>query len=110
METDKNEDEEKKKKKGKVFLCSHSQRWQEACGVWTPFMWCKKEKKKALQFLFFPSAPKCGFIKGNEKIMLLLERVKPEIVALRETIIVVSEKLPLQICKDDPDSAPKTLN
>lgn len=69
-----------------------------------------RKKKKALQFLFFPSAPKCGFIKGNEKIMLLLERVKPEIVALRETIIVVSEKLPLQICKDDPDSAPKTLN
>uniref|UniRef100_A0A2I4BSP7 Proteasome activator complex subunit 2 n=1 Tax=Austrofundulus limnaeus TaxID=52670 RepID=A0A2I4BSP7_AUSLI len=41
----------------------------------------EKKKKKA---------PKCGFIKGNEKIMLLLERVKPEIVALRETIIVVS--------------------
>uniref|UniRef100_A0A8C7WWK2 Proteasome activator subunit 2 n=1 Tax=Oryzias sinensis TaxID=183150 RepID=A0A8C7WWK2_9TELE len=35
-------------------------------------------------------APKCGFIKGNEKIMTLLERVKPEIVALRETIITVS--------------------
>ncbi|KAM6971229.1 proteasome activator complex subunit 2 [Tautogolabrus adspersus] len=35
-------------------------------------------------------APKCGFIKGNEKILSLLERVKPEIVALRETIIVVS--------------------
>ncbi|KAM7390123.1 hypothetical protein PAMA_008337 [Pampus argenteus] len=41
----------------------------------------KKKKKKA---------PKCGFIKGNEKIMMLLERVKPEIVALRETIITVS--------------------
>uniref|UniRef100_A0A3B4YWZ6 Proteasome activator complex subunit 2 n=1 Tax=Seriola lalandi dorsalis TaxID=1841481 RepID=A0A3B4YWZ6_SERLL len=41
----------------------------------------EKKKKKA---------PKCGFIKGNEKIMTLLERVKPEIVALRETIIVVS--------------------
>uniref|UniRef100_A0A3Q2STJ0 Proteasome activator complex subunit 2 n=1 Tax=Fundulus heteroclitus TaxID=8078 RepID=A0A3Q2STJ0_FUNHE len=36
------------------------------------------------------SAPKCGFIKGNEKIMLLLDRVKPEIVGLRETILVVS--------------------
>lgn len=36
------------------------------------------------------SAPKCGFIKGNEKIMLLLEQVKPEIVAFREAIIVVS--------------------
>ncbi|XP_029313371.1 proteasome activator complex subunit 2 [Cottoperca gobio] len=35
-------------------------------------------------------APKCGFIKGNEKIMTLLERVKPEIVALRETIITVT--------------------
>ncbi|XP_045897998.1 proteasome activator complex subunit 2 isoform X1 [Micropterus dolomieu] len=42
----------------------------------------EKKKKKA--------APKCGFIKGNEKIMMLLERVKPEIVALRETIINVS--------------------
>ncbi|KAM7369636.1 hypothetical protein PAMP_010941 [Pampus punctatissimus] len=41
----------------------------------------EKKKKKA---------PKCGFIKGNEKIMMLLERVKPEIVALRETIITVS--------------------
>uniref|UniRef100_A0A3B4UAC8 Proteasome activator complex subunit 2 n=1 Tax=Seriola dumerili TaxID=41447 RepID=A0A3B4UAC8_SERDU len=41
-------------------------------------------------FSFSSAAPKCGFIKGNEKIMMLLERVKPEIVALRETIIVVS--------------------
>ncbi|KAF7214171.1 transcript variant X1 [Nothobranchius furzeri] len=41
----------------------------------------EKKKKKA---------PKCGFIKGNEKIMILLDRVKPEIVCLRETIIVVS--------------------
>ncbi|KAM4534183.1 proteasome activator complex subunit 2 isoform 1-T1 [Odontesthes bonariensis] len=41
----------------------------------------KKKKKKA---------PKCGYIKGNEKIMMLLDKVKPEIVALRETIIVVS--------------------
>ncbi|MED6238148.1 hypothetical protein ATANTOWER_010476 [Ataeniobius toweri] len=41
----------------------------------------KKKKKKA---------PKCGFLKGNEKIILLLERVKPEIVGLRETILVVS--------------------
>lgn len=41
------------------------------------------------------SAPKCGFIKGNEKIMMVLERVKPEIVAFRETIITVSESLPL---------------
>lgn len=40
------------------------------------------EKKK--------KAPKCGFIKGNEKIQVLLERVKPEIVAFRETIIAVS--------------------
>ncbi|XP_034023609.1 proteasome activator complex subunit 2 isoform X2 [Thalassophryne amazonica] len=40
------------------------------------------EKKK--------KAPKCGFIKGNEKIMEVLEKVKPEIVALRETIITVS--------------------
>ncbi|XP_047424634.1 proteasome activator complex subunit 2 [Mugil cephalus] len=41
----------------------------------------EKKKKKA---------PKCGFIKGNEKIMKLLDMVKPEIVGLRETIIVVS--------------------
>ncbi|XP_037550221.1 proteasome activator complex subunit 2 [Nematolebias whitei] len=50
----------------------------------------KKKKKKA---------PKCGFIKGNEKIMLLLERVKPEIVALRETIIIVSSWIQLLIPK-----------
>ncbi|XP_076019435.1 proteasome activator complex subunit 2 [Genypterus blacodes] len=41
----------------------------------------EKKKKKA---------PKCGFIEGNEKIVVLLERVKPEIVSLRETIITVS--------------------
>ncbi|XP_034562064.1 proteasome activator complex subunit 2 [Notolabrus celidotus] len=41
----------------------------------------EKKKKKA---------PKCGFIKGNEKISALLEKVKPEIVGLRETIITVS--------------------
>uniref|UniRef100_A0A8C7S5R8 Proteasome activator complex subunit 2 n=1 Tax=Oncorhynchus mykiss TaxID=8022 RepID=A0A8C7S5R8_ONCMY len=35
-------------------------------------------------------SPKCGFIKGNEKIVKLLDRVKPEILALRETIITVS--------------------
>ncbi|KAM6977317.1 proteasome activator complex subunit 2 [Aplochiton taeniatus] len=35
-------------------------------------------------------APKCGFIKGNEMILKLLDRVKPEIVALRETIITVA--------------------
>uniref|UniRef100_A0A3P9QGV2 Proteasome activator complex subunit 2 n=1 Tax=Poecilia reticulata TaxID=8081 RepID=A0A3P9QGV2_POERE len=37
-----------------------------------------------------PSAPKCGYIKGNEKIMLLLDKVKPEIMDLRETILAVS--------------------
>ncbi|CAL8311335.1 unnamed protein product [Merluccius merluccius] len=41
----------------------------------------EKKKKKA---------PKCGFIKGNEKIVLLLDRLKPEILSLRETIITVS--------------------
>ncbi|KAM9337440.1 proteasome activator complex subunit 2 [Symphorus nematophorus] len=41
----------------------------------------EKKKKKA---------PKCGYIKGNEKIMMLLDRVKPEIVALREAIIVAT--------------------
>ncbi|XP_054915463.1 proteasome activator complex subunit 2 [Poeciliopsis prolifica] len=43
----------------------------------------EEEKKKK-------KAPKCGFIKGNEKIMLLLDRVKPEIMHLRETILTVS--------------------
>ncbi|XP_074549461.1 proteasome activator complex subunit 2 [Halichoeres trimaculatus] len=41
----------------------------------------EKKKKKT---------PKCGFIKGNEKILALVERVKPEVVALREAIILVS--------------------
>ncbi|KAF7647970.1 hypothetical protein LDENG_00163860 [Lucifuga dentata] len=41
----------------------------------------EKKKKKP---------PKCGFIKGNEKITNLLEKLKPEIVALRETMITVS--------------------
>lgn len=41
----------------------------------------EKKKKKA---------PKCGFIKGNEKIVKLLDIVKPEIVALKETCITVS--------------------
>ncbi|KAM8731310.1 proteasome activator complex subunit 2 [Acanthopagrus schlegelii] len=41
----------------------------------------EKKKKKA---------PKCGFIKGNEKILALLQRVKPEICAFRETIITVT--------------------
>lgn len=48
---------------------------------------------KAYTLLLLSSAPKCGFIKGNEKIMMLLDRVKPEIVALRETIIIVSDEL-----------------
>nr|ACO08538.1 Proteasome activator complex subunit 2 [Oncorhynchus mykiss] len=41
----------------------------------------KKKKKKT---------PSCGLIKGNEKIVKLLDRVKPEILSLRETIITVS--------------------
>ncbi|XP_012688694.1 proteasome activator complex subunit 2 [Clupea harengus] len=41
----------------------------------------EKKKKKT---------PKCGFIKGNEKIVKLLNIVKPEIVALKETCITVS--------------------
>lgn len=40
------------------------------------------EKKK--------KAPKCGFIKGNERIVKLLDIVKPEIMALKETCITVS--------------------
>lgn len=50
---------------------------------------------KIIIMIISPPAPKCGFLKGNEKIMVLLERVKPEIVALRETITVVSESLSL---------------
>ncbi|KTG41461.1 hypothetical protein cypCar_00024513 [Cyprinus carpio] len=40
------------------------------------------EKKK--------KAPKCGFIKGNDRIVKLLDIVKPEIMALKETCITVS--------------------
>ncbi|XP_061777305.1 proteasome activator complex subunit 2 [Nerophis ophidion] len=40
----------------------------------------EKKKKK----------PKCGFIKTNEKIVALVEKLKPEIVSLRETIIAVT--------------------
>ncbi|XP_045558761.1 proteasome activator complex subunit 2 isoform X1 [Salmo salar] len=53
----------------------------------------KKKKKKENQLVLFPlclSAPSCGLIKGNEKIVKLLDRVKPEILSLRETIITVS--------------------
>uniref|UniRef100_A0A8C2C4S5 Proteasome activator complex subunit 2 n=1 Tax=Cyprinus carpio TaxID=7962 RepID=A0A8C2C4S5_CYPCA len=35
-------------------------------------------------------APKCGFIKGNDRIVKLLDIVKPEIMALKETCITVS--------------------
>lgn len=41
----------------------------------------EKKKKKA---------PKCGFIKGNEKILVLLNMIKPEIADFRETIVTVS--------------------
>lgn len=70
-----------------------------------------------------PTAPKCGFIKGNEKISQLLDRVKPEIVALRETIVVVSEpptarRFRLSVCLNPSappagvllDSAPYSQN
>ncbi|XP_030629844.1 proteasome activator complex subunit 2 [Chanos chanos] len=43
----------------------------------------EEEKKKK-------KPPKCGFIKGNERIVKLLDIVKPEIVALKETCITVS--------------------
>lgn len=55
--------------------------------VWQPYMYKHASQTTPL----FPSAPKCGFIKGNEKVALLLERVKPEIVDFRETIISVSD-------------------
>ncbi|XP_018589488.1 proteasome activator complex subunit 2 [Scleropages formosus] len=41
----------------------------------------EKKKKKA---------PKCGYIGGNEKMMKLLNRVKPEIRDLKETCILVA--------------------
>ncbi|XP_048866212.1 proteasome activator complex subunit 2 [Brienomyrus brachyistius] len=41
----------------------------------------EKKKKKA---------PKCGYIPGNEKVMKLLDRVKPEIRDLKETCILVT--------------------
>ncbi|TNN22092.1 Proteasome activator complex subunit 2 [Liparis tanakae] len=41
----------------------------------------KKKKKKA---------PQCGYIEGNQQIVALLQKVKPEIVALRETVLTVS--------------------
>lgn len=41
----------------------------------------EKKKKKA---------PKCGFIKGNEKILALLDIIKPEIADFRETVVTIS--------------------
>lgn len=81
METDKSEETEKKKRKLLCFTVK----------------FVKKRKKERTHtiaeeksWFLLPSAPKCGFIKGNEKIMMLLEKVKPEIAAFRETIITVS--------------------
>lgn len=84
METDKNEETEKKKR---MFLSFTVQ------SVWNRPQKCWKNPD------FSSSAPKCGFIKGNEKIMVLLEKVKPEIVAFREAIITVS---PRPGCRDPP--------
>lgn len=50
----------------------------------------EKKKKKT---------PKCGFLKSNEKILLLIEKVKPEIVDLRETIINVTSWITFLIPK-----------
>lgn len=41
----------------------------------------EKKKKKA---------PKCGFIKGNEKILALLDVIKPEIADFRETVVTIT--------------------
>uniref|UniRef100_H2ZUH9 Proteasome activator complex subunit 2 n=1 Tax=Latimeria chalumnae TaxID=7897 RepID=H2ZUH9_LATCH len=46
-----------------------------------------KEKKKGTSAL---KTPKCGFIKGNEKVVALLNQVKPEVRALKETCIMVN--------------------
>lgn len=42
-----------------------------------------------MELIAFSLAPKCGFIKGNERIVKLLDAVKPEIVSLKETCITV---------------------
>ncbi|XP_017339008.1 proteasome activator complex subunit 2 [Ictalurus punctatus] len=52
----------------------------------------EEEKKKKKR-------PVCGFIKGNEKIMKLLDVVKPEITGLKETCITVSCWISLLIPK-----------
>ncbi|KAI5102889.1 proteasome activator complex subunit 2, partial [Silurus meridionalis] len=60
-----------------------------------------EEEKKKKPFLFFipKKGPVCGFIKGNEKIMKLLDVVKPEITGLKETCITVSCWISLLIPK-----------
>lgn len=58
---------------------------------------------------FCSPAPKCGFIKGNEKIMVLLEKVKPEIVAFRETIITVSRRSQHATPTASPPPSPPSL-
>lgn len=56
------------------------------------------------------SAPKCGFLKGNEAIVALLDRVKPEVLTLKEKCILVREPpSPLQGCELPHSSALTTL-
>lgn len=83
METDKSEETEKKKRK---ILCFTVKSVKKKKKLKERTLTIAEEKA----WFLLPSAPKCGFIKGNEKIMMLLEKVTPEIFAFRETIITVS--------------------
>uniref|UniRef100_A0A8C9K052 Proteasome activator complex subunit 2 n=1 Tax=Panthera tigris altaica TaxID=74533 RepID=A0A8C9K052_PANTA len=47
-----------------------------------------KRKGRGLNALFF-TAPKCGFLPGNEKVLALLALVKPEVWTLKEKCILV---------------------
>uniref|UniRef100_A0A8C8XWR2 Proteasome activator complex subunit 2 n=1 Tax=Panthera leo TaxID=9689 RepID=A0A8C8XWR2_PANLE len=47
-----------------------------------------KRKGRGLNALFF-TAPKCGFLPGNEKVLALLTLVKPEVWTLKEKCILV---------------------
>lgn len=45
-----------------------------------------------------PPAPKCGYLKGNEAMVTLLGRVKPEVRELKEKCVLVSPPNPLPHC------------
>ncbi|KAK6299802.1 hypothetical protein J4Q44_G00298350 [Coregonus suidteri] len=82
METDKNDDDEREEESCVYLLFYINVFYVDAGGGNLPV--------GGVVLPWSVSAPKCGFIKGNEKIVKLLDTVKPEILALRETIITVS--------------------